>query len=78
MKTFYRSPRLDNTRDGLDEPKGDRQGQNQDGYPECIPLYSLAIIIPPRPEGLRLGVVEGLLQDYKTISPIMKLLDLSR
>ena len=61
METFYGSPRLDNARDGLDEPKGDCQSQNQHGYPECIPLYSLAVIIPPRPERLRLGVVEGLL-----------------
>lgn len=77
MNTFYGSPRLDNARNGLDEPKGDRQSQNQQGYPECIPLYSFAVIIPPRPERLRLGVVESLLQDYKAISPIMELLDLS-
>lgn len=77
MKALNGCPGLNNTRQRLNQSKYNGQQQNQRCDPESVPLHFFAVIVPPLFDGLWLGIIKGLLEDHKTVTPVPELLNLA-
>jgi hypothetical protein len=60
----------------LHHAKEDREKQNPNSDPKCIPLYPIPPIKPPLGYCSRLGMVKSLFKHYKSIVPVVEPLNL--
>jgi hypothetical protein len=68
---------LNRTFNCLSKAKEYRQHQHDDRDPKRIPLWPSASVVPPLRYRVRFSFVESLLQDDKTFTPEIKVVDLS-
>lgn len=77
MCALNRCPSLNNPRGGLDETKDNSKYQDERCDPECVPLDSLSIVIPPLGYSSRFRIIESLFENYQAVSPEFEIVDLA-